>query len=287
MQAPATLPRNRLDTRSRPSTRVVDGDTIEVRIEERVEGPAGGEGEPGETYDVRLIGIDTPESVKPDTPVECFAKEASAATKALLEGESVRLVKDVEETDRYERLLSYVYIGEEMANARLVANGYAYAYTYPPNIRHSNVIRAAATRSQRERQRTVVPRHLRRQALINTHGPRFPGTRFGGPDEIDGTPDADVIYAAGGDDAVHGHEGEDLLCGGEGSDSLSGDGGRDSLYGDEGSDSLDAGLGSYSYLFGGPGEDALQGGPGADHLYGGDDDDVMRGGPGPNRSRDM
>ena len=119
--------------------RVVDGDTIEVRIDQNVPGPAGGEGVVGETYDVRLIGIDTPESVKPNTPVECFAKEASAATEALLEGESVRLVKDVEETDRYERLLRYVYIGEEMANARLVANGYAYAYTYPPNVRHADL----------------------------------------------------------------------------------------------------------------------------------------------------
>jgi micrococcal nuclease len=120
-------------------TRVVDGDTIEVEILERVDGPGAGEAQVGREYDVRFLGIDTPESVKPDSPVECFGKEASAATKALLDGQEVRLVKDVEETDRYDRLLRYVYLGDEMANARLVANGYAQVLTYPPNIRHSKL----------------------------------------------------------------------------------------------------------------------------------------------------
>ena len=120
-------------------TRVVDGDTIEVEITARTEGPGAGEAAIGEEYDVRLIGIDTPESVKPDSPVECFGKEASDAAKALLEDEEVTLVKDVEETDRYDRLLRYVYLGDEMANARLVVNGYAAAYTYPPNVRHADL----------------------------------------------------------------------------------------------------------------------------------------------------
>ena len=120
-------------------TRVVDGDTIEVRITERSDGPGAGLAEIGEIYSVRLIGIDTPESVKPGSPIECFGKEASSATSALLDGQTVTLVKDVEETDSYERLLRYVYLGEEMANARLVVNGYASAYTYPPNIRHSEL----------------------------------------------------------------------------------------------------------------------------------------------------
>ena len=120
-------------------TRVVDGDTIEVSVTGRTEGPAAGMGNVGEVYKVRLIGIDTPESVKPGTPVECFGKEASAAAAALLEGQEVTLVKDVEETDAYDRRLRYVYLGEEMANARLVLNGYANAYTYPPNVRHSSL----------------------------------------------------------------------------------------------------------------------------------------------------
>lgn len=139
VQAPATLAQEPAGYESASVVRVVDGDTIEVEITGRIEGPGAGAAVPGHDYPVRLIGIDTPESVKPGSPVECFGKEASAAATALLEGQQVRLVKDVENTDRYDRLLRYVYIGQEMANARLVINGYAHAYTYPPNIRWSEL----------------------------------------------------------------------------------------------------------------------------------------------------
>jgi micrococcal nuclease len=139
VQAPATWSLEPGGYEGATVTRVVDGDTIEVEITERVDGPGVGAAEMGDSYDVRLIGIDTPESVKPGSPVECFATEASAATIALLEGADVRLVKDVEEADQYERLLRYVYIGDELANARLVTNGYAHAYTYPPNVRHADL----------------------------------------------------------------------------------------------------------------------------------------------------
>lgn len=138
-QAPATLPDEPGGYEEATVARVVDGDTIRVVISARVDGPGAGEAPIGEELSVRLIGIDTPESVRPGTPIECFGREASSAAKALLEGQEVVLVKDVEETDRYDRLLRYVYIGEEMANARLVANGYAFAYTYPPNVRHSEL----------------------------------------------------------------------------------------------------------------------------------------------------
>jgi micrococcal nuclease len=57
----------------------------------------------------------------------------------LLTGVQVRMVKDVEETDAYGRLLRYLYIGDEMVNARLVANGYAQVFTYPPNVRHADL----------------------------------------------------------------------------------------------------------------------------------------------------
>lgn len=139
VQAPPTSQREPAGYEVGRVTRVVDGDTIEVEIGERISGPGAGGGEPGHTYDVRLLGIDTPESVHPSKPVECFGREASAAARALLEGASVRLVRDVEDVDSYGRLLRYVYFGEEMANARLVANGYAYAYTYPPNVRHADL----------------------------------------------------------------------------------------------------------------------------------------------------
>ncbi len=139
VQAPATLTEEPAGYEEATVVKVVDGDTIEVEITARSEGPGAGLAAIGAEYPVRLIGIDTPESVKPGSPVECFGREASSAAKALLDGAKVRLVKDVEETDRYDRLLRYVYLEAEMANARLVANGYATAYTYPPNIRHSEL----------------------------------------------------------------------------------------------------------------------------------------------------
>lgn len=139
VQAPATRTQEPAGFETATVTRVVDGDTIEATITAIEPGPGAGQTQTGQNYDIRLTGIDTPESVKPGTPVECFAKEASAAAKALLEGQDVRLVKDVEDTDRYDRLLRYVYLEDEMANARLVANGYAHAYTYPPNVRHAEL----------------------------------------------------------------------------------------------------------------------------------------------------
>lgn len=106
--------------------RVVDGDTIKVNIG-------------GRSDRVRLIGIDTPESVKPNTPVQCFAHEASARTSSLLpKGTPVRLVRDVEARDRYGRLLAYVYRQRDglFVNLSLVVDGYAASYTFPPNVAH-------------------------------------------------------------------------------------------------------------------------------------------------------
>jgi micrococcal nuclease len=106
--------------------RVVDGDTIRVRLGDRTER-------------VRYIGIDTPESVKPGTPVQCYAKRAAAANAALVAGRRVRLVGDVEHRDRYGRLLAYVYRDDDGAfvNAALVRDGYARTLTIPPNVEHA------------------------------------------------------------------------------------------------------------------------------------------------------
>ena len=164
VQAPATRPEEPSGAESATVVRIVDGDTVEVVIDAISPGPGAGETTIGEAYIVRLIGIDTPESVKPGTPVECFAKEASAATKALLEGAAVTMVKDVENTDRYDRLLRYIYMEDEMANARLVVNGYASAYTYPPNVRWSELFV-----------------QLQREARENDRGLWGPGTCGGNP----------------------------------------------------------------------------------------------------------
>lgn len=105
-------------------TRVVDGDTIEARIDGAVE-------------DVRLIGIDTPETVKPGEPVQCFGPRASTFTHGRLEGERVWLVFGVERRDTYRRLLAYLYLPlrKQLFNAVLVRRGLARALTIPPNDR--------------------------------------------------------------------------------------------------------------------------------------------------------
>jgi len=103
--------------------RVVDGDTIHVQV--------GGAREK-----VRYIGVDTPETVKPGAPVECFGKAASAENARLVAGERVRLERDVEARDRYGRLLAYVYRERDgrFVNAALVRDGFASALTVPPNV---------------------------------------------------------------------------------------------------------------------------------------------------------
>lgn len=151
-QAPATFGQEPGGYEEADVVRVVDGDTVIARITGRVEGPGAGAAVTGAEYSVRFLGVDTPESVKPGSPVECFGKEASSATAALLDGTHIRLVKDVEETDQYDRLLRYVYLGDEMANARLVVNGYAQVFTYPPNVRHADLF-VALERDARDHDR--------------------------------------------------------------------------------------------------------------------------------------
>jgi len=102
-------------------TRVIDGDTIVIE---------GG-------YRVRYIGIDTPETYP---QAEAFGAEAWQANRELVEGERVRLEKDVSETDKYGRLLRYVYIDDIMVNAELVRNGLAEARAYPPDIKHQDYL---------------------------------------------------------------------------------------------------------------------------------------------------
>jgi len=103
-------------------TKVIDGDTIEIEGGQRI----------------RYIGIDTPETVDPRKPVQCFGKEASDQNKKLVEGKEVKLEKDVSETDKYGRLLRYVYVGDIFVNDYLVRQGYAHASSYPPDIKYQD-----------------------------------------------------------------------------------------------------------------------------------------------------
>jgi micrococcal nuclease len=103
----------------------------------------------GNEYRLRYIGIDTPETVDPRRPVQCFGHEASERNRQLVEGQTVGLEKDVSETDDFDRLLRYVWVGDLMVNATLVEEGYALASTYPPDVRYSEQF-AALQRQARE-----------------------------------------------------------------------------------------------------------------------------------------
>lgn len=115
--------------------RVIDGDTIVVDRglgDERL----------------RYIGMDTPETVKPGTAVEWMGREAADANRALVEGATVVLEKDVSETDRYGRLLRHVWLHDDIARWRLVdleliRAGYARVSTYPPDVKYVDLYLAA------------------------------------------------------------------------------------------------------------------------------------------------
>jgi micrococcal nuclease len=102
--------------------RAVDGDTIEVRLDGRRE-------------DVRYIGVDTPETVKPGTPVQCFGPRAHRFNAALVAHRRVRLELGVEQRDVYGRLLAYVHLGHRFVNAELVRRGLARTLEIAPNTR--------------------------------------------------------------------------------------------------------------------------------------------------------
>lgn len=98
------------------ATRVIDGDTIEVEGGKRV----------------RYIGVDTPEVG------DCYASEATIKNREIVLNKQVRLEKDVSETDRYGRLLRYVWVGDKMVNEALVQQGYAQVATYPPDVKYQD-----------------------------------------------------------------------------------------------------------------------------------------------------
>lgn len=129
----ACLPTNTTREQGRV-IKVIDGDTIEVEIN-------------GASFKVRYIGIDAPEST---TQIDYFGKEAAARNQVLVDGREVTLIKDVSETDRYNRLLRYVMVGEVFVNYELVRGGYANAFRYPPDVACAEVFRLAERQAREE-----------------------------------------------------------------------------------------------------------------------------------------
>jgi micrococcal nuclease len=119
--------------------RVVDGDTIVVSA-------------PGGSERVRYIGIDTPESVAPGRPVECYGPQASAANRRLVAGRDVKVVPGAEPRDRYGRLLAYVYTdgGRRFVNARLVRSGAADTLAIEPNTEYAGELASLRRKAQAE-----------------------------------------------------------------------------------------------------------------------------------------
>jgi len=109
-------------------SRAVDGDTIEVLLD-------------GQAEYVRYIGVDTPETVKPDTPVQCFGPQAHRFNAHLVTHKRVRLVFGVERRDVYGRLLAYVYLDGRFVNAELARLGFARTLTIPPNDRYARPLK--------------------------------------------------------------------------------------------------------------------------------------------------
>jgi len=120
-------------------TATVDGDTVDLRFAD------------GHTDRARLLGVDTPETVHPDRPVDCFGPEASAQTDALLPaGTPVLVQRDAEARDRYGRLLVYLWRKDDglFVNASLVADGYARTLSIAPNDAHRVELSAAAAEAR-------------------------------------------------------------------------------------------------------------------------------------------
>ena len=118
--------------------RVVDGDTIDVTID-------------GDRERVRLIGIDTPETKKLNTPVQCFGPEATEFTTSLLPtGTPLHLERDIVGRDDYGRVLAYVYVVADgtFANLAIIRQGFARPLTIPPNVAHADEFVEGARRAE-------------------------------------------------------------------------------------------------------------------------------------------
>ncbi len=139
-ESPRLEPRPQLVAANAVISRVVDGDTVEVEVE-------------GVTESVRLIGVDTPETVDERKPIQCFGPEASARTASLLpQGTAVRLERDTEARDRYGRLLAYLYRASDglFVNVALVRDGYGSVLLIEPNVTYAAAFRDAQATARQQ-----------------------------------------------------------------------------------------------------------------------------------------
>lgn len=120
-------------------TRIVDGDTVEATVG-------------GVPTTIRYIGVDTPESKKPNTPVQCYALEATEVNKALVQGQTVLLERDRTNIDRFGRMLRYVYLADgRMVNEELIKLGAGFAKRYKPDTKHAVKLETAQRTAQSTR----------------------------------------------------------------------------------------------------------------------------------------
>lgn len=139
--ATATAATNTADDEFHPVVKVVDGDTFTVAMN-------------GENVTVRLIGIDTPETVDPRKTVQCFGREASEKAKQLLSGMTVRLETDPTqgELDKYGRLLAYAYLASGINVAEyMILEGYGHEYTYNLPYKYQEDFKAAESTARAEK----------------------------------------------------------------------------------------------------------------------------------------
>ena len=147
-------------------TNVVDGDTIKVNINGTVE-------------TLRLIGMDTPETVDPRKPVQCFGKEASNKAKELLSGTKVRLEKDPTqgELDKYGRTLAYIYREDGLFyNKHMIEQGYAHEYTYNTPYKYQAEFKAAENSAQENMRGLWSPSTCNGDTTSDTSAPSQPST---------------------------------------------------------------------------------------------------------------
>jgi micrococcal nuclease len=139
---PDQVPRLATSPAERATWPAVPRDAVAARVERVVDGDTFVVGIAGRHERIRLIGVDTPETVDPDRPVQPYGKEASNFAKHMLSGRTVRLVGDVEPRDRYGRLLAYVWLPDgTFWNALLAAEGYAQLITIPPDVTYAGLFR--------------------------------------------------------------------------------------------------------------------------------------------------